>query len=366
MRLLDAFLALALTMAVFASAATALVGMFHRFTNRRSTDLRKMFATIFDKSLAGVLQKAGANTDDLRAEFVKILSTDTTLSQLATDDKGRVRPAAEKIVAARGVTIDDAMRRLSRGAPLLASVAKDKLTPTQLEEALKDVVRAYASAEQAATEMFARHAHRLSYVFGLFLAITVNVDAVHMLNFYLVNPDSARQTIAHLETLEKSVTPAATQNGAAAPNQPPAAGGSVPTTALTDDIRGVIDDLKGLGMVGVPVGWGFFPYCKTTDGSVIDMRCKPATAKGAAPISGWNYALWAFCVAITGLLIGLGGPYWFDIATSISSVRDFIKGGGKAQAAAKPPATPEELDERIKAIVAKSHPATPPKPGDGV
>ena len=36
---------------------------------------------------------------------------------------------------------------------------------------------------------------------------------------------------------------------------------------------------------------------------------------------------WLFGVFITGTLIGLGGPFWFDVATKLSSFRQRIRGG---------------------------------------
>jgi hypothetical protein len=37
--------------------------------------------------------------------------------------------------------------------------------------------------------------------------------------------------------------------------------------------------------------------------------------------------LWFLSVIVTGFLIGLGGPYWFDLAMSLSRLRDFLKSG---------------------------------------
>jgi hypothetical protein len=35
----------------------------------------------------------------------------------------------------------------------------------------------------------------------------------------------------------------------------------------------------------------------------------------------WGVVIWFFVVVITGILIGLGAPFWFDIAKRLSQIR---------------------------------------------
>lgn len=358
MKLLDACLALALTLAVFASAATVLVEMLHRATQRRAKDLRNMLGMVFDNALAELLQGTTIECARLREEFIATVGTDSALTTLAGGKVGLIKPGAVRLTAATDVSIEDVLRRLSRSAVL--NQALQQIDPVKLEQALRALIDIYARAAQASTALFVGRARILSSLCGVFLAVAVNVDAVRLLDYYIGNPNGTRQTIARLETMERNAEKA---SAALAPNTPGAA--PAPTPHFAGDARGLIDDLQTLGTVGLPVGWSFYPYCAPADGQQIDARCASA-AKPAAPIDGnaWaklrhagQFYFWLLCVLVTGLLIGLGSPYWFDIATSLSRFRELLRSSaGQSETAGKAPAPPpsSELDARIAAIVSQA------------
>ena len=57
-----------------------------------------------------------------------------------------------------------------------------------------------------------------------------------------------------------------------------------------------------------------------------------------------GFLLWLFTVVLTGVLIGLGGPFWYDLAMRLSQVKQAIAGkpAGQAEAAPAPaPPTPQ-------------------------
>jgi len=128
----------------------------------------------------------------------------------------------------------------------------------------------------------------------------------------------------------------------------------------------------------LPIGWAYYPGCTALlpKGSAVDRRCtdagaaerdcaKPEAARRCGIIDGLRHArakdlrgllTWAFTVVLTGLLIGLGGPFWFDMAKKLAAVRDSARGGQKADADAQQTAqAPQqsEVERTIAEIVAR-------------
>lgn len=316
-----------------------------------------MLGVVFDNALAELLQGTTIDCAQLRKEFIASVGTDSALTTLAAGKVGLIKPGAVRLSAATDVSIEDLLRRLSRST--LLNQALRQIDPAELERALRALIDIHARAAQASTALFAGRARVLSSLCGIFLAVAVNVDAVRLLDYYIGNPDGTRQTIARLEARERKV-----KNPAAAPasEKPTASPAPESGASLNDDVRRLIGDLQSLGTIGVPVGWSFYPYCAPADGQQIEARCASA-AKPAAPSDGnaWaklryagQFYFWLLCVLVTGMLIGLGGPYWFDIATSLSRFREILRSSAdKSETAAKAPAPvpSSELDARIAAIV---------------
>jgi hypothetical protein len=117
--------------------------------------------------------------------------------------------------------------------------------------------------------------------------------------------------------------------------------------------------LRNSQSFGLPVGWAYYPYCLPQAGmrqvdpncrkaQVEPLKLKPATPAETGGIRAFlaevhekgRPLLWLFSAIVTGFLIGLGGPYWFDLAMSLSRLRDFLK-TGKDKAQEETPRAPD-------------------------
>lgn len=361
MKLLDACLALALTLAVFASAVTVLVEILHQSLRQRSRDLRGMLGAVFDGALTDRLGSKKADEKRLRQDFVDTLSTDKVLDDLVRNHAGALKFFRGRIATVPAVTIEDAMHRLPRSAVFKECLAQ--LTQEELHQVLQEVMDCYGRFERAISDFFRARARVLSFLMGIFLATAVNVDAVRLFNRFAQDPELTQQTIAKLESSLKEAekTPSAT-------GQVSQKTGNSAQSAQ-EDIHNALAQLNASQAVGLPIGWQYYPFCVAPDGKTqIDPICqreKPrqaATGAGQKPSGqgaesssardvwheplAWLYEngqtpFWVLCVVVTGLLIGLGGPYWFDLATSISRFRDLLKDGAPAKAEEKPAAPPD-------------------------
>lgn len=346
MNLLNACLALALTLGVFASVVTVLVEMLHQAVQQRAKDLRGMLGFVFDQAVsADALRKLGLDVAKLRKEFSDTLRSDQVLGGLAKKH-GFVLGLASRLIAnASSMNIDDLLRRLPR-SDVYQKFIKD-LAPAEREKVVKALVEQFGRSEKAISEFFKVRAKLLSFLVGACLALFVNVDAVRLFEYFAANPAETEQAISRLQ-------------GMVAETQKEAPAGAIPQPAVTAEQRGemeaMLNRLRASQAFGLPVGWAYYPYCLPSDGAgQIDPQCRQAQA--AQPPAGQGVRafladvhehgrpfLWFISAIVTGFLIGLGGPYWFDLAMSLSRLRDFLKTGqGKARGDETPPPDADAL-----------------------
>lgn len=369
MKLLDACLALALTLAVFASAVTVLVEILHRAAGQRVRDARGLLGAVFDSVLTDKLGDAKKDLPRLRANFIDTLGTDKVLDTLVRSHAKALKPFRDRIAAAPKVPVEDALHRLPRSAVFqecLLALDKDRL-----EEVLNEVAERYTQFERAVSEFFRIRAQSLSYLVGILLAVTMNIDAVRLFNHFVEDPDLARQTIAQLESTLKQQEASAS---AGVPQSAQAKTAPAQATATADDdVRAVLEKIRAQSASGLPIGWAYYPFCVPPDGDKqVDTLClsRPSaqpTQAHKTPMA-WlrvhgQYLFWALCTAMTGLLIGLGGQYWFDVASSLGRMRDQAKSGQVAKGNEPQPTAPDPK-QKVKDLVEqhKGSAGAPPTP----
>ena len=70
----------------------------------------------------------------------------------------------------------------------------------------------------------------------------------------------------------------------------------------------------------VSIGYQYFPYCLLFgDGWE---KC----IQGKENYSWIQYLLWSVSIVFSGLLMGLGAPFWFDVAKRLAAVRTMFGG----------------------------------------
>lgn len=346
MNLLNACLALALTLGVFASVVTVLVEMLHQAVQQRARDLRGMLGFVFDKSLAEDLGKRGLDVAALRKEFADTLSRDKVLGELVKKHGFVLALVSRRIANASSMTVEDLLRRLPRSGVYDQYIRL--LDPEAREKAVKALVARFDGAEAAISEFFRVRAKLLSFLVGACLAVSVNVDAARLFEYFAANPVQTEQAIASLQNMVDGADKTA-------PAQPAV------TLEQRQDIEAMLHRLRDSQVFGLPVGWAYYPYCLPSDGvGQPDPRCREAQT--AQPLArpgirtfladvheGGRPYLWFISVLVTGFLIGLGGPYWFDLAMSLSRLRDFLRTGESRtkEKPSAPSAAPEEVVKRF-------------------
>lgn len=311
MPLLDALLAFTLTMLALASVATLLVELVHRVVQVRARGLRTMLERIYDREIRPLLEAEIAKLEGA-AEDVKRRFLREVLNNPLAESKS-LQPALR---ALERMSTEDFLRRLGEteaGALLRRKVGDEA---AQIGQAVDRLARKFDEYGAAASDYFARRAKVLSVAAGVAMAFICNVDAVRIFNGYLKDSVGAQAVIAQSDVFLQQWKEAAADLEALE-RSPDASGDVAALAARVGDLRDSLEDLEGGGL---PVGYDRYPV--TVD------------------LGTWAFWSWLLIVLLTGFLLGLGGPFWFDIVMRLSQVRQALRGGGGVAAGGSAPAAP--------------------------
>ena len=256
--------------------------------------------------------------------------------------KGEFTTSAEVRLAIDALK-DPEVRRL-----LLAVIGIDNTT---LEQTQKDLAKWFDVYMERVGGWYKRKTQVIVLVLGLALAALLNADSLTIANALLANP-----------TLRASVVNIAAEYV----QNPPVAGSSeiTATVPVTDPqyLAGKVTQLANLqgklASLNLPILWA------PADGNVVDPREVPSDA------TGWFYKILGLLV--TGLLVSLGAPFWFDLLNRFVNIRSTGKvpatvpdgSSGSGQAPAKvtdgssDSGKPSSPDDASKPVIGKPPPPT--------
>lgn len=262
-----------------------------------------------------------------------------------------------------------------------------------------------------------------SLMIGIGVAIALNVDAHRLLKFYIEHPavsaeisKDADKFVASFEAGQKKLDATVTNLASQATGQDNL---ESQTAALQKDVaelKALVAKAPALGGLSaradLPFGTSYFPHClytepvadrESTKSATKDPRCnadtKDASAskdaslawKGMKFVSGalrgiggvadlvadigsfiFSYMFtadgmtWLLKVFVTGVLIGLGGPFWYDAVKGLARAAQVLRGraGESAAEDAKKSGAPVgDAKEIFQTNVAKPAPPTRPYSG---
>jgi hypothetical protein len=311
---LDAALAFAITMLVLTMVVTTLVETLHRLFGLREKGLAILLGNFYDRVLfsrsGGVLR----GEDDRRA-FIEMMTINrgpvgkapltNGERRLNLDSWSEDRKFLNWIWSGRrlgSLSLMAFMERLGGseyGAQLVtqASTAGEK----GIEWVLKDIAQKFDAFGAEASEYFESRARLLSVIVGFTLAFAINVNALTLFDTFMRRPDLTAAVNAQADTVTRryeELLQKAEGLDAAAQTTSEEARASVQQAA-----NEVTAALQGLKTSGVPIGWNAQ--------SIADFRRSP-------PMS-------LLGLLLGGLLIGLGGPFWYKAVQTLTGVRAFSR-----------------------------------------
>lgn len=346
MDLLDAVIALAVTLAALATTVTVVMEIFVRLLGLKSKGQIELFKKVFDRSFKNRFNGSANNF-----EFVKgILGNplqDWTASPEPDSDSGdrNVLPKTTSFSDVFGgksscvydwVSTEHVFRRIL-DLPEVINDSRDTLV-----QKLKEFNQEYNELCAAASTQFKNNRHRWSVLIGVAFALVMNVNGLRIFETFMDNPALTATMIAQMDELvEKSEDAKGELEKALASN----GDGSIDDfNQRLEYLQAQLGELEGKG---IPIGWKYPPHCNLIDWwsfrELSDTDLKPVTnchhmqnppaerdnndlAKGSPGMFA------AFVVTLlTGILIGLGAPFWFDLAKRLAQVRSMFKGKGTSE-----------------------------------
>ena len=377
MLVLSAALAFAITMLILSMVTNVIVETIHRLIRMRQKGLSLMLGHLFDRVIAPLVPDAtldAAAKNNARTAFVEMMTINRS-------------PAGTALVGVQSVVDNDAGfalwpwdgRRLDK-LPIEAFMSRlggsdysDVIrmlgtnSAAGVEGLLGSIAQKFQEFGDEASTFFQRRARFLAVVVSMFVAWFVYVQPYEIFATFMANPAVAQRVI----DMQDQTTTDAMAKIAAGPTDtvPPTDTAAAEGTDQTDPagvdaakvkVQAYIDQLT---TAGVPIGWtparlkaNGFKLCRVLGINipVPDLSGKPCGTSNATPATTATPAtaatpmpakpifttiLW---LLLGGLLVGLGGPFWFDMVKSLSSIRSVLGAGtaAVAPAAAGNPAVP--------------------------
>lgn len=329
MELLESALAFAVVMILLSTIVTGIVEVLLRLFGTRQKTLRATIESLFDtviwprletrlKQQAATQKAAGAGggAADVEASARKDFVDGMTLNP-AAGSSDRLFSHQERIDVLSVMAFAERLGRTDVGQAILAEGA------AAVEPIIQDFTRSFERFGSAASEVFRKNAKQVAIVVGILLAFAVNIDAGRLFTTLMDNPD-VRQSL-----IEQADEAAATNQEAVATLQ--ALKDQIANNGLQDnqaeEIERQIDAIKGgleaLESKGLPIGHNFYPYC--AEGADGDPAC---AASSDNEVGAAKAARWVLLTIVAGVLIGLGGPFWFRVFSSLSQIFQVLRAFG--------------------------------------
>ena len=358
MELLESALAFAVVMIVLSTIVTGIVEALLRFFGVRQKTLRATIESLFDKVVwprleARLKQQAAsrkaAGTDGAAASVETSARSDFVngmTSNPAAGSSDRLLSHQKRIDVLSVVAFAERLGRTDVGQAVLAEGT------ASVEPIIQDFTRSFERFSSAGREVFRKNAKQVAIVVGILLACTANIDAGRLFTTLMDNPD-VRQSL-----IEQAGEAAEANQKAVATLQ--ALQEQVARNGLQDDqaqeiekqIVEIKSGLEALASEGLPIGHSFYPYC--AQGTKGDPACA-VSPDNATRVE--KAVRWVLLTIVAGVLIGLGGPFWFRVFSGLSQVFQVLRafrGGSQPEQAMpeKVPTTPAaEASAKPKSVL---------------
>lgn len=334
MPLLDAALAFSLTMLVVATIVTQLVEIVQRIFGLRRRDLQKLITEFGDQELLPVLDRelqrlvaAGVTGASAIADKLAKESATTTMTAKTRAFDSASKPLQSELRKLLGLTSPNPPSPSAKAKALSVSPEKEKeeqtkrvhISTKELIEGLKKsdigqeiyaklgdkaqavfdaVGQRYEEVGEKFTATFRANARRIGTGVAFALALALNLDSVHLLKSYISNPQLRESTIAQMPEITKRLN----ELELAAKEQ---ANPDDAVKNLRDSIGALKADVRELKSSTFPIGPSQYPYLPYS----------------REPPPSWTVGLlWFMGIAMTGLLAGLGSPFWYDVVRGLTNL----------------------------------------------
>lgn len=322
MEWLETGLAFAVTMMVFSTMVSVIVETGHRILRIREKGLQRLVAALYEDVIWPRLSNQLGQKKATVKDFVTGM-TSTRFLPVESDVAG-LKSYFHKVVNAKdlkSLTTLEFIERLPETAAGRGLVAEARKRGRKyLDTFLKDLASKYEDFGENATEYFARRARLVSVLVAIGLAFSLNINAIRLIETFLVNREARQAMIKQGETVAANLQKQETALQQFIQNR--SAEEKKNLEEIEKNIQELNKTVQTLSSIGIPIGWDTAIWKRPAwaDKENIDNLALRTVAKA------WLLFLWTGSVLLTGFLIGLGGPFWFNTFRKLSALTGIVRG----------------------------------------
>lgn len=336
---LNAALAFAITFLILSMVASVFVETLHRFLGMRERGLKLLVGQYYDRVLGPYLSSRGCRPDDMKKAFLDLMTLNRAPAgavgktnvgenetwRVSMDDTTEFDTGLfSRVWSGRRLANLDSSQFMSRlgdtEVGLIVHEAVSNAGTADPEAPLHDLAAKFDAFAAEASLFFERRARLTSVLVAIAVAWMMYVHPFDIFKAYMADPQVAARVIemqaaaiakheAALEKAQKITEPAGEAGNA-----------EQETPTFSPAVKEAQDALTDLRDAGVPIGWTAARYkAAGFEESWIGVPYPIGS-------NGWRNAFW---LLLGGLLVGLGGPFWYDMVKSLSNIRTLV-GGAKA------------------------------------
>lgn len=338
MEILESAMAFAVVMIILSTITTGITELMLRLIGTRERTLKRSMNALCRKVLLPRLKDRlvkenrplGSHTSSetqLASQFADEMTSNPVIEKSLDSRRWQVRyllsilPAgdASKVSELTPLAFAERLARTEVGRAIYAEGKE------QVDLLITDFVRSFERFGKAATEVYRKKAQIWSTCIGIILALAVNIDAGRLFSALMDNPDIRAGLIEEAEEAYQA-NQAAEQRLRAVENQLAQQGldseqAEAEIRILREELGEAIDRVtsgQDKRLTGLPIGHVYYPYC-SSDGREIprDKACQETLSDYDRLL---EFLQWFLLCVISGILIGLGGPFWFGVFNSLSQV----------------------------------------------
>ncbi len=276
-------IALAVSMLIFSTLATMVLEIIYKVLRLRQVGLKKMLETFYQaevkQRIQVMLAREGASGEDMPEFIEKVTSMTGGSYTLSTIEF--IRRLAETDVG-----------------KLLANRAE-----SELDALIDDITERYEDYGRMASHLFRRYSQIGTVIVSIVIALCLNINAVTIFRTFQTNEELTRSIAGQAEQAMAAYQIQAELLKAAAQKEPSnMTSFDEDIEALNGSVQRFRDTVEEAENLGLSIGWSDDKFFNSED------------------INEMGWFGWLLATIFTGILIGLGGPFWFDMVKRLTMV----------------------------------------------
>ncbi len=300
---IDTIIAIALVYMILSMANKFLMSWFKRAIKLKPRAVSKVLGSLVFTNLSGYLSK-----NNIKLGFID------SVSGLGGFDKKDITPAFE---VAKNIETFIKKKDPDEIAALLG-LETSALNPSSIRQKateFRDAIEAkYNSAMDQVREIHTRNLRYWTIFFGLIIAVAVNADFFVIYSSISDDAQLRKKLVAYVEVIDEDITEKnkkleemKQKFNEASPDE------RAGLLTGSDELREIQLTTKPLEDSGLKLGWTMKEWNNNTWNG------------------GWLFLKKLLGLAISGLLIGFGAPFWHDLLRSVAGIKTVLSKRGRGE-----------------------------------